>query len=214
MNLQRVEGFAYALVKLRDGSVETGFGALEAAKVLFRSHTKFRFVEPKGTKGADYDIDAFPSDGPCVAIEAACKLGSVSISPGKIKEALDRGRRQLPKEGPGMVFLRVPRRWVGHGYMETPFADVATGVLRNSSRLAGIVLFSNAFLDLPDPAHASMIVCRKFWSTREKFAGAKDWSLVRGSVLESWANWVGVAHLIGQVSRTTPFEGRGGFAPW
>ncbi len=52
------------------------------------------------------------------------------MSAGKIKDALDEARRQLPAKGRGVIFLRMPRHWMGENFLNTPSADVARGVLR------------------------------------------------------------------------------------
>lgn len=203
LNLQQVEGFADPLKKLATDKVETGFAALEAAKLLFNSGTKFRFNDPtRKRKGAAYDIDAWTAGGLRVAIEAKSRLESTSVTPEKIGKSLERARRQLPKGGCGIIFLRVPRAWGGDGYLETPFAEAAEETLRQSDRLAGVCVFSDRLIS-HQGLEGSMLIAREFWSKKEKFAAAADWRLISPRIILPGGRWVSVATLIGQTPPIT-----------
>jgi hypothetical protein len=56
-NLQNVEGIDARLEDLRLGRVESTFAELEAGAFLRQRAVPFRYINPSGTKGADYDAE-------------------------------------------------------------------------------------------------------------------------------------------------------------
>jgi hypothetical protein len=200
INFQHMEGFGEPLRKVRNDDVETGFAAFEAAKLLYRSGTPLKFVTPIGSLGSDYDLLALPKGGGHVAVEAKCKLPSTAMKPRKIMRALSRARDQLPKQQPGVIMFRVPVHWAEKTDSQGPLARAADNILRSSDSLAGILIFSNSFLEASSsdgqpPRKASMIVAREFWSKRSEFANATEWRLCRSSIFDD-AGWMSVAKLL------------------
>lgn len=196
LNLQSVSGFNDPLNKLRDDKVETAFAALEAAKLLHRSKTPFAFVAPTGATKANYDIEAFPRNGPAVPIEAKCKLISTAVGESGVKSTLERARTQLPERRPGVIMLRIPREWGGEDFLTNRFGQLAGKLLRNSSRVAGVIAFSNTFI-AQGGLHTTYHVVRDIWSERPEFAEAPRWRLVRSGVYDETDTWLSIRVLLG-----------------
>ena len=141
LNLQSVAGFEDPQGKLRTDDAEAAFGAFEAAKLLHRSRTRFEFVVARGVPGEDYDIEAFPENGPAVPIEAKCKLVGTAPSESGMRSTLEWAKKhQLPPNRPGVVILRIPREWGGDEVLLNQFGQAAERAMRGSSRIAGIIV--------------------------------------------------------------------------
>lgn len=196
LNLQGTRGFEEPLEKLKDDKLETAFAALEAAKLLHRSRTRFEFVTPQGVKGADYDIEAFPENGPAVPIEAKCKLISTAVVESGVKSTLERARVQLPEKRPGVVIIRIPREWGGDDFIINHFRRSAEKLLRESSRVAGVIAFTNVF-SVAERSHASFLAAKDIWSKRPEFSTAPSWKLVRSDFFDENDAWMRIRLLLG-----------------
>jgi hypothetical protein len=137
-NLQEIDGFSWGLDEIRTDSIETGLGKLIAAGMLRRRNIPFHFVVPSGRIGHDYDAEAIIG-ATTVAIEMKAKVEGNDPSPEAIAYRLRVARKQLPKQTPNLVFLRVPGAW---GESETGQSAIAQGVEREfkSSRTISLVV--------------------------------------------------------------------------
>ena len=138
VNLQEIDGFPNALDEIRTETVETGLAKLIAAGMLRRRDIPFRFVLPSGRRGHDYDAEAIIG-ATTVAIEMKAKVEGNDPSPEAIAKSLRVARKQLPKQTPNLVFLRVPGSW---GESDAGKAAIIEGVERElkKSRTIGIVV--------------------------------------------------------------------------
>jgi hypothetical protein len=188
-NLQFVEGFEEPLSKLETDSVETGFAAFEIGRTLRRAGVRFRFVKPQGVRGEDYDYEAYPNSTDTICIEGKCKLTSTSLTEATIDQTLDKAREQLPKDKPGVIFVRVPEAWAGDDYLSTPFASVVSRFFRRTTRVAMVLVCSRVSIPFDGTKMMSPFVAREFFSERPNFAHAKNWNLAKTSMFESdWPN--------------------------
>ena len=197
LNLQAIPGFAEPLGKLQTDDAEAAFGALEAAKMLRRSRVRFEFVLPSGVKGYDYDIEAHPENGPAVPIEAKSKLASTTRSEESITSTLKEAKKQLPNGRPGVIMVRVPREWEGDAFLLGQFTRAAEAVLRNSSRVAGIIGFTNVF-SAGAGLHGSFHAAKDMWSKRPEFAAAPSWKLITSDVSDETDSWIRIRVILGQ----------------
>jgi hypothetical protein len=139
LNLQRVEGFDICLTEIRSDKIETGLAKLIVARMLHFRGIPFKFVVPSKRRGKDYDAEATVA-GTRVPIEMKAKVEGKDLSPGAIAASLARARKQLPKDSPNLVFLRVPDTW---GLTEPNRQQITVDILdalRDSQRLAAVVV--------------------------------------------------------------------------
>src|SRR5690606_10069039 len=86
-NFQAHPGFEKRLCDIASREPEDAIGELEGAKILARSGTAFRFVEPQGRKGADYDVLAQIGDLE-VPVEMKCKLETTECSSQSVQNTM------------------------------------------------------------------------------------------------------------------------------
>jgi hypothetical protein len=110
LNLRRIDGADHRVEALKTESLETAVGELEGARLLMSSAIPFRFVKPAGSLGQDYDVQAM-IDGSPVACEMKAKLEQTEPSQTSVRDTLNRARGQLPRDQPGVVFLKLPETW-------------------------------------------------------------------------------------------------------
>jgi hypothetical protein len=137
-NLQQVEGFTGRAASLRTSTLETAIGELEGACVLLRSGIPFRFVQPSGIAGSDFDVEAIVG-ATTVACEMKSKLESTTSTAESVKNTLDRAREQLPQTSPGLVFLRLPYTWLTNDQFRDAIVPGIEAALRSSRRISGVV---------------------------------------------------------------------------
>ena len=105
-NLQEVEGFAGVHTRLLAGELEPCIGELDAAGFLKRRRERIRFVIPRGSLGDDYDL-VMSRDEIDICCEVKVKLEAETLTEKGAFNSLEQARRQLPKDKPGLIFLRV-----------------------------------------------------------------------------------------------------------
>jgi hypothetical protein len=114
LNLQMVEGFDGCVARLRRADaqqVESTFAELQVGKLLYVHDVDFEFVVRTDEKGADYDYDIDFHGGWRACAEAKCKLESTEINPRSVRATLNEARKQLPKDRPGIIFVKIPQHW-------------------------------------------------------------------------------------------------------
>jgi hypothetical protein len=129
-NLQHVPGFDECIARMRDGDIEGTHAELDFGRMLYLHQIPFRYVVQTGLKGSDYDVDVFYPNGLVMCGDAKCKVEATEFSAKTIDDTLEKARRQLPDDRPGIVFVKLPPRWI-----EVPnFADVCVAVARDFLR--------------------------------------------------------------------------------
>ena len=95
-NLQNVEGIDARLEDLRLGGRESTFAELEAGAFLRRRAVPFRYINPSGTKGADYDAEIPLPEKIKVNCEMKSKIEGTDLSEGAVRNPLQNAHKQLP----------------------------------------------------------------------------------------------------------------------
>jgi len=107
-NLQFTPGFSECVARLRAAkNPEFSLAELHIAKMLYINDWQFRFVVPVGRRGNDYDFEIY-YEGQRTCADAKCKIESTPLSAGTITNTLSKGRDQLPADGPGIFFVKIP----------------------------------------------------------------------------------------------------------
>src|SRR6266446_2875642 len=132
-NLQNVRGFDECIARMRDGDIEGTHAELDFGRMLYLQQIPFRYVVPSGRKGSDYDIEIIYWNGLVVCGDAKCKVEATEFSAKTIDNTLEKAQRQLPDNRPGIVFVKVPPKWI-----EIPnFANICVAVARDFLRTQG-----------------------------------------------------------------------------
>jgi hypothetical protein len=126
VNLQGIPGFEWCLREVSRDSLETGLAKLIPAGMMRRRNIPFRFVVPSQQQGKDYDAEA-EIGAIMVPIEMKAKIEGTGPTPEGIADRLKVARRQLPRDTPNLVFLRVPESW---GNTAEGFDAISKGVLK------------------------------------------------------------------------------------
>ena len=111
-NLQRIPGFDECITRMRDGDIEGTHAELDFGRMLYIHRIEFRYVVQSGTKGSDYDVDVIYPNGLAVCGDAKCKVEATEFSTQTIDNTLETARGQLPNDRPGIVFVKIPPRWI------------------------------------------------------------------------------------------------------
>jgi len=143
LNLQHIDGFGACMTQMRGGGnkIESTCAELDFGRFLYIHDVEFRFIEPQMTKGADYDFDIIYPDGLTVAADAKCKFESASIKLAGVQRSLRRARGQLPKDRPGIVFVKIPQLWIGDPETARELVNVARTFMATTSRVVSVKFY-------------------------------------------------------------------------
>lgn len=169
-NLQTVEGFAGRLKALMSDkrSIEACVGELEGARMLHRAEIPFRFVDPQGSLGQDYDVEVLVDPRP-IHCEMKCKIEGTDLGPRTIFNSLDAARRQLPPEAPGIIFVKLPHSWPTHPTLPLNVEVAVSKHFRQASRIGAVVFHWEEWIG--DPAQQARRANRLMkWTHRRNFA--------------------------------------------
>lgn len=140
-NLQDISGFDECLERLRKGEIEGVFAELDLGRMLFGNQIEFKFVRPSGKRGADYDVELVYNNI-VICGDAKCKIESTSFSHTTVDATLEKARRQLPNDRPGIVFVKIPPAWFTDRSVEHELADIAMDFLRTTRRVVSVKYYT------------------------------------------------------------------------
>jgi len=183
-NLQEVVGLDRCLDPMRQGNIEPIMAELAIGMLLKQQGYGFRFVEPVGQLGQDYDLALTYPDGRTACADVKCKILEGTVRSGKtIAKSLEKARSQLPPDQPGIVFVKVPQEWLDPADQDVAFngemLDAVAAFFGSTERVVLAVFYvfhldhvathtrnRHAILELPNPDH--------------RFDRAVDWRLMAG----------------------------------
>ncbi|MEQ8849880.1 hypothetical protein [Botrimarina sp.] len=151
-NLQSVPGLSYRtrLIAKNQSDLQSAIGEFECAGVLACLNRQFSFVEPTGRKGCDYDAHFLSPAGRQLCCEIKAKSTSSLPSPQTILNTLESARKQLPKERPSIIYLRVPEHWSKETDLEAWFLRATEKLFRQSNRVVAAVLAVETWTEIKD----------------------------------------------------------------
>jgi hypothetical protein len=188
-NLQHVEGFDDRVDQMRAGQVEATYAEFDFARFLYIHDIDFTFVVATGVKGSDYDFSIRYPDGRIVCADAKCRLEDTEVRAETIRNVLDKARRNnLPKDKPGIVFVKVPQTWLEETTVRRTMLDTVSDFLRNTERVVSVVAYASVVHVLPD---RQMVwnghQFRETANSQHRFDGSANWLLFAGfQVPEQW----------------------------
>jgi hypothetical protein len=182
-NLQDVLGFDECLSRLRDGNIEGTLGELDFGRMLYLNKVMFRFVIPQGVKKRDYDFEILYPNGVVACADAKCKIEATEFSENGIVNALHDARKQLPNEAPGIIFVKVPARWIADPSITTAMIGRARRWLGGVSRIVSVKFYA-APLALVDNMMRHDHAYKEISNARTDFGDNVDWSVFKRHVME------------------------------
>lgn len=169
-NLQHVEGARERISRLRGESLPAALAEFEAAGMLSAPDLHVRFQRPGGVRGEDYEGTIVTALGRVVAWEAKSKLHGQMPSSDGVWRSLEEARKQLPKNRPGLVLVRMPDEWAEESRdLEAVCKPAVAQLLRQSKRIVGVVVF---------------------WRVWEKVVGEEDGDVLNAPVVRLYPNAV------------------------
>lgn len=187
-NLQHVPGLAKTLEMIETGDLEPGFAELEVGRMLHINGKTFEFIKPSGTKGTDYDLE-LSFDDVTVCGETKCKLETTSLSEKSLVDTLNYGRKQLPRDRPGVLFVKVPQTWYTTDDEFTRFlADATNRFFRSGAGRIVSVKFHSSLVIQTEVAHEPMMLLFEINNPHTRFDPSRDWRVfhVEGKPPDSW----------------------------
>jgi hypothetical protein len=141
-NFQSTLGIAHRITELKRGTLESGLGELECARLVSASRFQLKFVIPRigRPRGENYDIEFVSKSGLEICCEIESKAETTTLTEKTIYDTFEHARKQLPKGKPGLVFLRLPESWMKHAECEMIAIKAAQDKFRQSNRLVLILL--------------------------------------------------------------------------
>jgi hypothetical protein len=112
--LRVIEGFDIFCKRLRDQEAQASFYEGFSARMFLELGYRIKVRPSTGIKGEDFDFIA--SKGDLTVNGEVTTLQGDSYSSETVLNALEKKRKQLPKEEPGVIFIVVPESWYEPGW--------------------------------------------------------------------------------------------------
>ena len=191
-NLQHVEGLDQRLDMLFHGQIESTMAELDFGMFLGMQGFEFRFVSTSGVTGNDYDVELIYPDGRIACAESKCKLDGSEFSEKGLLSTLKKARLQMPRDRPGILFVKIPQEWVDRQTGEIGLSGNLDKILeeffRTTERIVLVALYSRMTTELPKGT-AINHVCRQFANRMTRFDHANTWGLFDPpKQLPGWVN--------------------------
>jgi hypothetical protein len=140
-NLQHVHGFDECIARMRSGNIEGTYAELDLGRMLYLHNAPFRYVVAQGTKGLDYDVEVIYPSGVIACADAKCKIEGTDFGAKKITNALEKARKQLPDDRPGIIFVKVPQQWMEVSGFEDTAVGTARAFLGGTKRIVSVKFY-------------------------------------------------------------------------
>jgi len=155
LHLQHSEGFGVLLGRMNRDQIQSAFAELQFGMLLYQEQLSFRYIDSDRQDGPVCDIEIDFPHGTVVSAEVKCKYDGQPYSDSTLSSALAKARRQLPAEGEGIIFVKVPTEWtaLANGELHLPSAlcAVTDAFLRNTSRVLKVIYYVT--VTTPGPTH-------------------------------------------------------------
>jgi hypothetical protein len=196
-NLQNVPGFDECVERLKAGDIEATLAELDLGRFLFLHSVSFRYVKPISKKGSDYDVDITYPNGVVASADAKCKVDG-EFNKKTIENSLETARKQLPKDNPGIVFVKHPASWAKEHFEE--MRELTAKFFSRTERIVSVKYYVQPFERRGDNlVHQHGYV--EFSNPKTRFGNNIDWDLFPVGVLENFklpAHWQRILHYGGK----------------
>jgi len=144
-NLQAAHGIdaVYRRLVTEPAKIEATVLELEGFRLLWLAQQKFKIVHSGAGQNLKYECEIDLPNGTNAYCEMKCKLETTEYSENTLKGVLNSARGQLPKNGCGIILLKIPQTWVDASYeVAASINHVIGSFLRNTSRIAEVVWYA------------------------------------------------------------------------
>ena len=138
-NLQHVEGLRERIARMDRDDLESAFGEIDCASLLAAPSLKFRFIKPTGKKGSDYEGEVTAPGGRIICCEIKTKSEHTPLTLETLPATIETARKQLPKERPGLVIIKIPMSWPRESTLVEIVESSIRDAFRASQRIVAIV---------------------------------------------------------------------------
>ncbi len=177
INLKDVEGFGECVARMREAeSPEPGMAELHIAKMLYINRWPFKFIKPQGKLGNDYDMEIIAHNQTMCA-DTKCKIEATDISSNTITSTLKTGRTQLPPDGPGVFFVKIPQKWMQNPNWKAITTQGARDFFAMGTQRVVSVVFYLEPLSFRDGYLGQGHLFKEIINPRHKLGAAFDWRL-------------------------------------
>ncbi len=151
LNLLDVPGIEAPLEQLAGGAIESGLAELTASRIYKLAKLPHRFVRPTGKSGSDYDLEVVFGNGEAVCVDAKCKLEGQRFTKSGVINTLNKARkRNLPRDRPGAIILKIPLEWAATPELLQEIDDAVSEFLNSTARIVTVHLFYETIDVRPD----------------------------------------------------------------
>jgi hypothetical protein len=144
LSMQRVEGLIYRINDLKNKDLQGCISELQGAILLVGAGIPFRFLKETGvkknkTQGGDFDVTALVNDVK-VNCEMKSKCEGTEPDQNSLRNRLKQASKQLPKNEPNIVFVRLPETWMNSHEAREEVKQGITGYFRDSTRATSVIV--------------------------------------------------------------------------
>ncbi len=176
-NLQHVDGFDGCIDRMKAGAVEGTLAELDFGRMLLMNCVTFRFVQPRGEKGNDYDIEIVLADGTTICADAKCKLESTEFSEETVRASFEKARTQFPANRPSVIFLKVPNHWLRKLNKGLELRSLAVRWLKGSTQRVVSIKFYTTDAIYLNGVMSQIIAFDEINNPHNRFDASRDWGL-------------------------------------
>jgi hypothetical protein len=137
-----------------EGQIEPTIAELDFGMLLRRQGVAFGYVIPTGVKTRDYDVYVHYEGGPVACGDIKCKLEATDYAKSSLLNSLKKAQRQFPSDMPGIVFVKVPQRWVdlntGNLGLDTDVSDMLAKFFQTTKRVVLVVFYTKLTIHVPE----------------------------------------------------------------
>jgi len=187
-NLQNVSGFDECITRMRNGDIEGTYAELDFGRMLYIHQIRFRYVVPSGVRGSSYDVDVIYPNGLPVCGDAKCKSEATEFSAKTIDYTLGKARGQLPDDRPGIVFVKLPPKWMEIENIADVCGAIARDFLRTTRRVVSVKYYTNPLMFI-DGMFRIQHVFMEISNPITDFGHFHDWDIFHTYVMHpEWKN--------------------------
>ncbi|MGA2794048.1 MAG: hypothetical protein ABSE69_11020 [Roseiarcus sp.] len=176
-NLQYVDNFDECVARLKTGDPESYIAELNLGMLLYINKHTFKFMERQQKKKCDYDVEVKIGSW-TVCIEAKCKIESTKPSETSVLSALSYGRRQLPKDNPGILFVKIPPSWTKKFLLDQWLQEISLKYLRFGTEKIVAIIYYVAPYAYNDKTLIQAHEIRQIFNPNNRFDRTIRWNLL------------------------------------
>jgi hypothetical protein len=178
LNLSHIDGLQTCLLEMQQASnPEAGYAELHIAKMLYINRWPFRIVKPRHKRGDDYDLEIICHNQTRCG-DTKCKLESTELSSSTIERTLTHSRDQLPPDGPGVFFIKLPQTWMANPDWQRITGQGAVDFFAKGTQRVASVVFYVEPLSYQNGYIGQGHLYLEVMNRRHKLATQFDWRLM------------------------------------